>query len=37
MIGEVVQAVIVAVQIESNRTADENRPQRHAGAANDLA
>ena len=37
VIDEFVQAVVVAVQIETNHAADQNRPQRHAGTANGLA
>jgi hypothetical protein len=37
VIGEFMQAVVVAVQIEANRPADKNRPERHAGAASGLA
>ena len=34
---EFVQAVVVAVQIEANNPADQNRPPRHAGTAMSLA
>jgi hypothetical protein len=37
VIDEFVQAVVVAVQIEANYTANQNRPQRHAGTADGLA
>lgn len=36
-IDQLVQAVVVAVQIEANHAADKNRPERHAGASVGLA
>jgi len=36
-IDQFAQAVVVAVQIEANHAADQNRPERHAGASDELA
>jgi hypothetical protein len=37
LIDQFVQAVVVAVQIEAKHAADQNLPERHAGASDELA